>query len=64
MVILIIKKARSEKEALLEQFAILSNTLPDKTKIKVFLLLLIIDLVKVNHGDKSVFASFLLMMSF
>ena len=30
------KKARSEKEALLEQFAILSNTLPDKTKIKVF----------------------------
>lgn len=30
------KKARSEKEALLEQFAILSNSLPDQTKIKVF----------------------------
>ncbi len=30
------KKARSEKEALLEQFAILSNTSPDKTKIKLF----------------------------
>ena len=30
------KKARSEKEALLEQFAILSNTLPSGTKIKLF----------------------------
>jgi regulator of RNase E activity RraB len=30
------KKARSEKEALLEQFAILSNTLPSDTKIKLF----------------------------
>lgn len=30
------KKARSEKEALLEQFAILSNTLPENTKIKMF----------------------------
>lgn len=30
------KKARSEKEALLEQFAILSNTLPSETKIKIF----------------------------
>jgi len=29
------KKARSEKEALLEQFAILSNTLPPDAKIKV-----------------------------
>jgi len=29
------KKARSEKEALLEQFAILSNTLPSDAKIKV-----------------------------
>lgn len=28
------KKARSEKEALLEQFAILSNTLPPETKIR------------------------------
>ena len=30
------KKARSEKEAILEQFAILSNVLPGKTKIKIF----------------------------
>jgi hypothetical protein len=30
------KKARSEKEAILEQYAILSNTLPEKTKIKIF----------------------------
>lgn len=30
------KKARSEKEALLEQFAILSNTLPNDAKIKLF----------------------------
>jgi hypothetical protein len=30
------KKARSEKEALLEQFAILSNTLPKDQKIKIF----------------------------
>ena len=30
------KKARSEKEALLEQFAILSNTLPQDTKIQMF----------------------------
>ena len=30
------KKARSEKEALLEQFAILSNTLPREQKIKIF----------------------------
>lgn len=30
------KKARSEKEALLEQLAILSNTLPNSTKIKLF----------------------------
>ncbi len=29
------KKARSEKEALLEQFAILSNTLPDNEKINI-----------------------------
>jgi len=30
------KKARSEKEAILEQFAILSNVLPSKTKITIF----------------------------
>lgn len=30
------KKARSEKEALLEQFAILSNTLPKEQEIKIF----------------------------
>ena len=30
------KKARSEKEAVLEQFAILSNVLPPKTNIKIF----------------------------
>src|SRR3989344_2500341 len=30
------KKARSEKEAILEQYAILSNVLPSKTKIKIF----------------------------
>jgi hypothetical protein len=30
------KKARSEKEAILEQFAILSNVLPRKTNIKIF----------------------------
>ena len=30
------KKSRSEKEALLEQFAILSNTLPKDQKIKIF----------------------------
>jgi hypothetical protein len=30
------KKARSEKEAILEQYAILSNTLPQKTKIKIY----------------------------
>lgn len=30
------KKARSEKEALLEQFAILSNTLPSNAKITIF----------------------------
>jgi len=30
------KKARSEKEAILEQYAILSNTLPQKTKIQIF----------------------------
>jgi len=30
------KKARSEKEAILEQFAILSNTLPSGTTIKIF----------------------------
>ena len=30
------KKARSEKEAILEQFAILSNVLPPKTNIKIF----------------------------
>lgn len=30
------KKARSEKEAILEQFAILSNVLPVKTDIKIF----------------------------
>lgn len=30
------KKARSEKEALLEQFTILSNTLPTSAKIKMF----------------------------
>ena len=30
------KKARSEKEAILEQFAILSNTLPSETKIQIF----------------------------
>lgn len=30
------KKARSEKEAILEQFAILSNVLPSKTEIKIF----------------------------
>lgn len=30
------KKARSEKEAILEQFAILSNVLPLKTEIKIF----------------------------
>ena len=30
------KKARSEKEAILEQFAILSNTLPEDTEIQVF----------------------------
>lgn len=30
------KKARSEKEAILEQFAILSNTLPKERKIQIF----------------------------
>jgi hypothetical protein len=30
------KKARSEKEAILEQYAILSNTLSQETKIKIF----------------------------
>lgn len=30
------KKARSEKEAILEQFAILSNVLPPKTEMKIF----------------------------
>jgi len=30
------KKARSEKEAILEQFAILSNTLPEGTPVKTF----------------------------
>jgi len=30
------KKARSEKEALLEQFAILSNTLPPESKINIY----------------------------
>ncbi|RLA93080.1 MAG: TdeIII family type II restriction endonuclease, partial [Deltaproteobacteria bacterium] len=30
------KKARSEKEAILEQFAILSNILPPETEIKIF----------------------------
>lgn len=30
------KKARSEKEAILEQYAILSNTLPGKTNIQIF----------------------------
>jgi len=30
------KKARSEKEAILEQYAILSNTLPPKTPIRIF----------------------------
>ncbi len=30
------KKARSEKEAILEQFAILSNTLPENAKINIF----------------------------
>lgn len=30
------KKARSEKEALLEQYAILSNTLPNNKKIQIF----------------------------
>jgi len=30
------KKARSEKEAILEQFAILSNVLPSRTNIKIF----------------------------
>lgn len=30
------KKARSEKEALLEQFAILSNTLPEDQKVRIF----------------------------
>jgi hypothetical protein len=30
------KKARSEKEAILEQFAILSNVLPPETNIKIF----------------------------
>ena len=30
------KKARSEKEAILEQFAILSNTLPKNRTIKIF----------------------------
>ncbi len=30
------KKARSEKEAILEQFAILSNVLPPETEIKIF----------------------------
>jgi len=30
------KKARSEKEAILEQFAILSNTLPESTSIKIY----------------------------
>lgn len=30
------KKARSEKEAILEQYAILSNTLPANTKIKIY----------------------------
>lgn len=30
------KKARSEKEAILEQFAILSNVLPQRTSIKIF----------------------------
>ena len=30
------KKARSEKEALLEQLAILSNTLPVNSKVKIF----------------------------
>jgi len=30
------KKARSEKEAILEQYAILSNTLPQETNIKIY----------------------------
>jgi len=30
------KKARSEKEAILEQFAILSNVLPSTTEIRIF----------------------------
>jgi hypothetical protein len=30
------KKARSEKEAILEQFAILSNVLSDDTRIEVY----------------------------
>ena len=30
------KKARSEKEAILEQYAILSNTLPRETKIRIY----------------------------
>jgi len=30
------KKARSEKEAILEQFAILSNVLPPESNIKIF----------------------------
>lgn len=53
------KKARSEKEALLEQYCILANSLGSEENIKSVLLQLIIDMVKANLGNKGEFYSFL-----
>ena len=52
------KKSRSEKEALLEQFAILSNTLPQNTKLNYFLQPPIIVLGRVSHGNKKGLGNF------
>lgn len=55
------KKARSEKEALLEQYCILANTLGSEKILRFVLQPPIIDMAKESHGHRVVCVNFLLM---
>lgn len=55
------KKARSEKEALLEQYCILANALGSEKILRFVLQPPIIDMAKESHGHRGVYVNFLLM---
>lgn len=52
------KKARSEKEALLEQYCILANALGSEKILRFVLQPPIIDMAKESHGHRGVYVNF------